>query len=64
MADGPVAVVARLPGGGHGVRVIDARQADAPSLLLTADEWRALLPKIEAACVQAQGPVMEERAWG
>jgi len=53
---GPVAVVRRMPDGRHGVRVIDARAPGIDCVTLPVAEWRALLPKIAAACDLAERP--------
>jgi hypothetical protein len=53
--EGLVAVVARLPGGGFGVRVMDVR-SEAVIFTLAPDEWRALLPRIQEACDLAEKP--------
>ena len=53
---GPVAVVARLNNGTHGVALLHERCEAMILLTLSVAQWRALLPKIEAACALAETP--------
>lgn len=54
----PVAVVARMPGGGgaYGVALLHEEGAAMVLLTLGVAEWRRLLPQIEAACDLAETP--------
>lgn len=57
---GLVAVVARMPRGSDtrfGVKIIDVRGSEQwREILLTAAEWRAMMPVIEAGCRLSETP--------
>lgn len=52
----PVAIVQRQADGTHGVALLFTLDGAPVSLQGTVAEWRALLPKIEAACTLAERP--------
>jgi hypothetical protein len=53
---GTVAVVSRMAGGSFGVTLMHEDRAAMVMLTLGVEQWRALLPQIEAACALAETP--------
>lgn len=53
---GPIAVVSRLQGGGHGVALMHEEGAAMVLLTLSVAQWRQLLPKIADCCDLAERP--------